>query len=76
MSNSVLDHLVESDQSETDSLTRVGESEPPQRKRIHIRDVLEAVQQDSPVKNDPESESNGSDEPLNSRKRRIVSRIH
>ena len=69
MSNSVLDHLAESDQSETDSMVRMGE-EIPKGKRIHLRDVLAAVGQESPVKPDQSEQSN--DTQINSRKRRMV----
>ena len=68
MSNSVLDNLAESDQSETDSF----KGDKPVGKKIHLRDVLAAVAVESPVKTPPaENEEDPTDPP--SRKRRIVS---
>jgi len=72
MSNSVLDHLGESDQSETDSMVRMGE-EMPKGKRIHLRDVLTAVAQESPVKAD--QSEHGNETQINSRKRRMPAEL-
>ena len=70
MSNSVLDNLAESDQSETDSF----KGEKPVGRKIHLRDVLAAVSAESPVKAPPaeKDEENGENDPP-SKKRRIVS---
>ena len=62
---------MESDQSETDSLTRSGDTESHKPRKIQLRDVLEGIQVESPVKKDRDDED-GLAPAGKSRKRRMV----